>query len=167
VTSPVFQNPATLSLSASALVAPADVRSPSAEEFAAACSAHLDQVWRQLRAMGVVERYLDDATQEVFLVAQRKLGSFDGRAKISTWLYAIAYRIGCNYRRRAQREPKAELVADEHQSRESRAVARGKAIEGGDPPLLRRAVGEAARRLRAVSARRSASERGRRFARSQ
>jgi RNA polymerase sigma-70 factor, ECF subfamily len=118
VTSPVFQNPATLSLSASALVAPADVRSPSAEEFAAACSAHLDQVWRQLRAMGVVERYLDDATQEVFLVAQRKLGSFDGRAKISTWLYAIAYRIGCNYRRRAQREPKAELVADEHQSRD-------------------------------------------------
>lgn len=79
-------------------------------EFAAACGEYLDQVWRQLRAMGVRECYLDDATQEVFLIAFGKLGSFEGRAKLSTWLYAIAYRVGCNYRRKARREAALESI---------------------------------------------------------
>lgn len=84
-------------------------------EFAAACGEYLDQVWRQLRAMGVRERYLDDATQEVFLVAFGKLGSFEGRAKLSTWLYAIAYRVGCNYRRKARRDAQLELIEMDYQ----------------------------------------------------
>lgn len=79
-------------------------------EFAAACGVYLDQVWRQLRTMGVRERYLDDATQEVFLIAFAKLGSFEGRAQIGTWLYAIAYRVGCNYRRKARREAELESI---------------------------------------------------------
>jgi RNA polymerase sigma-70 factor (ECF subfamily) len=116
VSSSAFQNPAALPLGAAALAAQADVQAPTAEEFAAACAVHLDQVWRQLRAMGVAERYLDDATQEVFLVAFHKLGNFDGRAKLGTWLYAIAYRVGCNYRRRAGRERATELVETEHAS---------------------------------------------------
>lgn len=84
-------------------------------EFAAACGVHLDQVWRQLRAMGVAERYLDDATQEVFLIAFGKLGTFEGRAKFSTWLYAIAYRVGCNYRRRARRDAEVESIEIDHE----------------------------------------------------
>jgi RNA polymerase sigma-70 factor (ECF subfamily) len=85
----------------------AQSRSHSSQDFSAVCETHLDQVWRQLRAMGVAERHLDDATQEVFLTAHRKYQSFEHRAKIGTWLYAIAYRVGCNYRRRAQRDPLA------------------------------------------------------------
>lgn len=85
-------------------------------EFADACGMYLDQVWRQLRAMGVAERYLDDATQEVFLIAFGKLGSFAGRAKLSTWLYAIAYRVGCNYRRKARREAELEAIEIDHAS---------------------------------------------------
>jgi len=84
------------------------VTSGPVQEFAAECEAHFDQVWRQLRAMGVAERYLDDATQEVFLIAHQKVGSFEGRARLSTWLYAIAYRVGSNYRRRARRDAESE-----------------------------------------------------------
>lgn len=81
------------------------------EKFSSGCVEHLDQIWRQLRAMGVAERYLDDATQEVFLTAHRKYSSFEGRATLGTWFHAIAYRVGCNYRRKAQRDP--PTAADE------------------------------------------------------
>jgi RNA polymerase sigma-70 factor (ECF subfamily) len=119
VTLPAFQNPV-LAAAAADFLAPGEV-SPAAsaaiaDQLASACSVHLAQVWRQLRAMGVAERHLDDATQEVFLVALRKLGSFDGQAKVSTWLYAIAYRVGCNFRRHAQREPRDPLVETDHRS---------------------------------------------------
>ena len=47
------------------------------------------------------------------MTAYRKLNSFERRSKLSTWLYAIAYRVGCNYRRRAKREPNQELLEEE------------------------------------------------------
>ena len=84
------------------------------QQFAAACEDHIDRVWRQLRAMGVAERYVDDAAQEVFLIAYRKLAGFEGHARLGTWLYSIAYRVGCNYRRKARRESQAELIEGQH-----------------------------------------------------
>lgn len=95
---------------------PFDGDPASREDFSAACEVHLDQVFRQLRAMGVPERYLDDATQEVFLIAQKKLSGFERRAQLSTWLYAIAYRVGSNFRRKARRDPIDELVETNHES---------------------------------------------------
>ena len=86
----------------------------SAEEFAVECQAHVDQVWRQLRAMGVAERHIEDATQEVLLIASQKRSSFEWRAKLGTWLYAIAYRVGSNYRRKARRDPVTELIEAQH-----------------------------------------------------
>lgn len=119
MTSTALQNPAVRPTEAAALATPAAVAPgvrPDPGELAAACSVHLAQVWRQLRAMGVAERHLDDATQEVFIVAFRKLGTFDGQAKVSTWLYAIAYRVGCNFRRAARREPHGDVDLGEHPS---------------------------------------------------
>lgn len=45
---------------------------------------------------------VDDAVQEVFLVALRKRASFAGRCAPSTWLYAIAQRVVMAARRRAR-----------------------------------------------------------------
>lgn len=45
----------------------------------------------------------EDATQEVFLLAYRKLDSFRGDARISTWLYRLAYNRAIDYRRRLDR----------------------------------------------------------------
>ncbi len=45
----------------------------------------------------------EDATQEVFLLAYRKLASFRGEARISTWLYRLAYNRAIDYRRRLDR----------------------------------------------------------------
>jgi RNA polymerase sigma-70 factor (ECF subfamily) len=64
---------------------------------------HLPLVWRVLRRLGVPPAELDDVCQEVFVVAHRKLPEFEGRARTSTWLYAICARTWSDYRRRAYR----------------------------------------------------------------
>jgi RNA polymerase sigma-70 factor (ECF subfamily) len=64
--------------------------------------------------MGVPLRSVDDATQDVFLIAHSKFNSFEHRSEIRTWLYAITYRVGCNYRRSAAREPQLDFNELEH-----------------------------------------------------
>lgn len=121
-------------------------RAVSRRVFEVACGEHLDQVWRQLRAMGVAPSYLDDATQEVFLTAHRKFDSFEGRAQLSTWLYAIAYRVGCNFRRKVRREP--DELPEDLASREGnpeQSLADRRAAE-----LVERFCGELSEKLRDV-----------------
>lgn len=45
----------------------------------------------------------EDAVQEVFMKIYRKVSSFDGRSKISTWLYRIAVNICIDHVRRNKR----------------------------------------------------------------
>jgi len=68
---------------------------PSIEEV---YQTNFKYVWRCLRALGVGDAALDDAVQDVFLVVQKKLGQFDGKGQLRTWLYAIALRIARRYR---------------------------------------------------------------------
>jgi len=58
-------------------------------------------VWRSLRRLGVRESDVADAAQDVFLVVHRRLDEFEGRAKVSTWLYGICYRVARDRRRLA------------------------------------------------------------------
>lgn len=74
-------------------------------DLAAVYEAHFRYVWRCLRSLGVRDALLDDALQDVFMVVQRRLPEFDGQAKLSTWLYAIALRIARKYRERVRNEP--------------------------------------------------------------
>jgi RNA polymerase sigma-70 factor, ECF subfamily len=69
-------------------------------EFAELFAVNLRFVWRVVKAHGVREADVEDATQEVFLVAHRRFGDWDAaRASARTWLYAIAARVAANYRR--------------------------------------------------------------------
>lgn len=61
-------------------------------------TANFSYVWRCLRSLGVPDAVLDDALQDVFLVVQKRLAQFDGRAELRTWLYAIALRVARRYR---------------------------------------------------------------------
>ena len=54
---------------------------------------HVTFVWRALRRLGVRESDLPDAVQDVFLVVHRKLSEFEGRSKMTTWLFGIAMRV--------------------------------------------------------------------------
>ncbi len=59
---------------------------------------HFDFVWRSLRRLGVPELTADDAAQEVFMVASRRLAEIEvGRER--SYLFATALRIAANARR--------------------------------------------------------------------
>ena len=65
--------------------------------------------------MGVLAADADDVVQEVFVVATKKLGSFDGRVALGTWLLGIALRLSRQHRRRNWRLRLSRLVGLETQ----------------------------------------------------
>ena len=71
--------------------------------------AHADAIFRALARWGVREAALDDALQETFLVASRKLGEFEGRSTHLTWLFGIALRVARGVRRVRTHEPLGEM----------------------------------------------------------
>jgi RNA polymerase sigma-70 factor (ECF subfamily) len=62
---------------------------------------HFRFVWRSLRRLGVPESDASDAAQDVFLVVHRRISEFEGRSKVTTWLYGICYRVARDRRRLA------------------------------------------------------------------
>ena len=64
---------------------------------------NVDFVWRNLRRLGVPDGHIEDACQDAFLVAYRRLGEFAGRSSIRTWLFAIALRVASEHRRKLRR----------------------------------------------------------------
>jgi RNA polymerase sigma-70 factor (ECF subfamily) len=73
--------------------------------------AHFDFVVRSLRRLGVHDSDLSDATQEVFVVVHRKLPEFEGRAKLTTWIFAICMRVASDRRRRVR--SRREVLGDD------------------------------------------------------
>lgn len=62
---------------------------------------HFRFVWRSLRRLGVREDDVQDAVQDVFVVVHRRLGDFEGRSKVTTWLFGICLRVARDRRRLA------------------------------------------------------------------
>jgi RNA polymerase sigma-70 factor (ECF subfamily) len=79
------------------------VSAPARYEFEQVYAENAVFVWRVLRGMGVTEALVDDAAQDVFVVVHRRLPDFDGRFAVKTWLFEIAYRVACEYRRKGRR----------------------------------------------------------------
>lgn len=79
-------------------------------ELAKLYSEHFAFVWRSARRLGVPLSAVDDAVQDVFLIAHRKLGEFEGRSSLRTWLFGIARKVARDYRR--SRSPEARVAAD-------------------------------------------------------
>jgi RNA polymerase sigma-70 factor, ECF subfamily len=51
----------------------------------------------------------EDLAQETFLRVFRGLPQFNGRAKLSTWIYTIAHRVAVDHLRHARRSPQIEI----------------------------------------------------------
>ncbi|WP_234023631.1 RNA polymerase sigma factor [Sorangium cellulosum] len=71
-------------------------------------------IWATLQRFGIHQPDLEDAFQDVFIVVQRRLSSFDWACPITTWLFAICRRVAAAHRRRAhtRRERLGEVVDD-------------------------------------------------------
>jgi RNA polymerase sigma-70 factor (ECF subfamily) len=81
--------------------------------FEAVYDEHFDFVWRSVKRLGVRESAIDDAVQDVFLVVHRRLGDFEGRSSMKTWLFGIALRVAKDHRRAlARKDAKGEPLRD-------------------------------------------------------
>jgi RNA polymerase sigma-70 factor (ECF subfamily) len=68
--------------------------------FAAVYAAHAPTVARWAARLGGPAADVEDITQEVFVIVNRRLGEFRGDARLSTWLFGITAKVAANERRR-------------------------------------------------------------------
>lgn len=73
---------------------------PATPTFAAVYAEHAQTVARWAAQLGGPSADVEDVTQEVFLVVNRRLADFRGDSRVSTWLFAITSKIAANERRR-------------------------------------------------------------------
>ena len=101
-------------------------------EFRQVYEEHFAFVWRSARRLGVHERALDDAVQDVFIVVHRRLPEFEGRSTLKSWLFGIARRVAHDHRRRAGRKERGESLpdglADPRSSSPARELEREQAV---------------------------------------
>jgi RNA polymerase sigma-70 factor (ECF subfamily) len=112
---------------------------------------HLATVRRMVHSMTLDEGLADDLAQEVFLRAFRGLGSFEGRAKFTTWLYRIAMNIthdALGRRRRSPIDGRAELPLDAASAAEPPEAAVHRAEQQG---AVTQALAELSPKLRAAA----------------
>ena len=62
---------------------------------------HFRFVWRSLHRLGVRDADVPDVVQDVFVVVHKKLGEFEGKSKMTTWLFGICMRVASDHRRSA------------------------------------------------------------------
>lgn len=70
-------------------------------------------IWRFLERLGVPSRHLEDAAQDTFIVAHKRLPTFRGASSVTTWLHGIALKVAKDYRRSEARRGRWEPLAHE------------------------------------------------------
>jgi RNA polymerase sigma-70 factor (ECF subfamily) len=73
-------------------------------------------VWRFMARLGVPEQELEDALQDVFVVAHQRLSTFRGASKFKTWIYGIAFHLAKRRLAQARRLQAKSEVEIEHAS---------------------------------------------------
>lgn len=62
-------------------------------------------VWRWAARLGVPRHSLDDVVQEVFLTLYGRLGDFEGRSSLKSWVFGVTFGVVRNFRRRRSSGP--------------------------------------------------------------
>lgn len=73
------------------------------EAFGVLVASYQEPVWRFLRGLVRDATLAEDLTQETFLRAFDRLGSFQFRSKFSTWLFTVARNLGIDALRQRER----------------------------------------------------------------
>jgi RNA polymerase sigma-70 factor (ECF subfamily) len=89
--------------------APAASSPPS---FDALYDTHVDSIWRLLLRLGVEPMNAEDAVQEVFVTAWKRLPQFEQRSSLKTWLTGIALNVAAHARRGLARHGRPEPLDD-------------------------------------------------------
>ena len=97
--------------------------------------AHFDVVWRALRRLGVTDAGVDDAAQQVFLVASRRLDAIEPGGE-RAYLLGIALRVASDSRRAVRR--RREVPMDDAIAETGATHAAGSAAAPPDAALEQR-----------------------------
>ena len=68
-------------------------------------AAYAAYVWNSLRRLGAQEADLEDLTHDVFVRVQRHLPEYDPARPMKPWLFAFAFRVMSQQKRRGRRRP--------------------------------------------------------------
>lgn len=90
---------------------------------------HFDFVWRTLQRLGVRPPGLDDAAQDVFIVALRRQGEFRQQSSYRTWLFGIASNVAHEHRRKQVRAAAVDPISDAERSREPSPLEQASSAE--------------------------------------
>lgn len=75
-----------------------------ARSFARLYEEHVEFVWRSAHRLGVDDASVDDVVQQVFIVVHRRLGEFEARASVKSWLFSILLFAVREHRRSLRRK---------------------------------------------------------------
>jgi RNA polymerase sigma-70 factor, ECF subfamily len=84
------------------------------DQFARLVELHFDFIWRLLRRLGVPAGDADDAAQEVFLIASRKLDAINDGSERS-FLFGTALRIAAKSGEQRRRQSALDKIAAEEE----------------------------------------------------
>src|SRR5688572_15820892 len=115
------------------------------DDFEAIYREHHAPIWRFLLHLGVRDADVPDVTHNVFVIAHRKLGQFEHRSTMRTWLCGIALRVGRDFMRSAA--VRLEVAASD-----TLAADRAGTDDSGDSLLRKRQLALAMRLLEALPA---------------
>lgn len=126
--------------------------SMSGVDFRALYDANVAFVWRNLRRLGTWPSELEDRTQEVFMVAFRRLPTFEDRGfGARAWLFQILLRVASEARRHRRRHPEdatedlgADCVSESSESDPSAVLQLRRDVEALDRALATIDVGRRA-----------------------
>lgn len=109
-TEPATGDPASALRASSVSVAPTNI------PLRALVDAHYASIWRLVRRCGVDESMVDDAVQEIFIVAMQRIDSIEP-GKERAFLFGVALRVASKMRRKHQAT--AELMQQEGELEQS------------------------------------------------
>jgi RNA polymerase sigma-70 factor, ECF subfamily len=110
---------------------PAPTASEAEAEVEKLYREHHAFIWRNARRLGCADEWIDDAVQEVLLVAARRLHELTPEANVRGWLFAIVFRVvqrlqrdRARYRARISRFGVTQLDAQQPSHEDSAQAAR-------------------------------------------
>jgi len=101
---------------------------------------HYDRIYAVCRRIAGNDQDAADATQEALISITRRLDSFDGRAKFSTWSYRVATNACLDELRRRKRRPTPglpEFESGEEDQRHTRDGALDGALDRAEHVVVR------------------------------
>jgi len=91
-------------------------------DFDSVYESMVQYVWSVVCRMGVPRSDAEDVVQEVFVTVYRRLGDFEGRAQLKTWVFSIAVHFAQHYFRTHARKPGNRATENDIHGAENHAL---------------------------------------------